>query len=135
MQGAAHKARRAAGRDTYAVRAQHPALPPPAALARRMIDDPLSEAMLHHKFAPGTCITMGLGLDGQVEVYDGSTLRPLTTLARHPSGVEGGILVTDDGSGSVRGGWHGDSDVDGSEGSEADLAPQRVFLTATMDMD
>lgn len=70
-------------------------------------------------------------------------MRTQTTLARHPSGVEGGILVTVEGGSSPsapdawRGGAGGDggSDggADGSDGSDSDLTRQRVFLTATVE--
>ncbi|KAG2449289.1 hypothetical protein HYH02_005446 [Chlamydomonas schloesseri] len=124
----------------------------------RLVDDPLSDAVLHRKFAAGERLVLNLDSDGAVTVRTeeeeaaaeaalaeaGQAHLATAHLAQHPSGVDGGILVShaagsggeggQDGntSGSEGGGSNGQgSSRGGSSASEA--ARERVVLTATFE--
>jgi hypothetical protein len=99
------------------------------------VDDPLSDAVLHRQLPPGTALVLSLDSDGavcvrteeeeaeaQAEVATAGRGRggPGSQLAVHPSGVDGGILV---------------SVAPQGMGAERSSAPQResVMLTATLE--
>eukprot|EP00198_Chlamydomonas_reinhardtii_P009296 XP_001698633.1 ClpD chaperone, Hsp100 family [Chlamydomonas reinhardtii] len=115
----------------------------------RLVDDPLSDAVLHRKFGAGVALVLGLNSDGAVTVRTeaeeaeaaaaeaGDDLEQQhrrlakATLAQHPSGVDGGILVSvgadaDHGSGSASG-------SEGGSNGERSMSRERVVLTATFE--
>ncbi|GLC72569.1 hypothetical protein PLESTF_001265700 [Pleodorina starrii] len=110
----------------------------------RLVDDPLSDAMLHRKFPPGTRLVLSLNLDGVVTVRtaeeeeaaaaaaghgggDGLQLGR-THRAQHPSGVDGGILVSMGPGGGV-----GDGSGYGNGGESSSRKREPVILTATLE--
>ncbi|EFJ49084.1 ClpD chaperone, Hsp100 family [Volvox carteri f. nagariensis] len=103
----------------------------------RLVDDPLSDAVLHRKFAPGTRLVLSLNSDGVVTARTAeeeeaaaaavaASCTDLTTshLAQHPSGVDGGILVS-----VGPGGTYGSDDG----GAASSSRREKVVLTATLE--
>ncbi len=122
-------------------------LPLPLQAIVRLVDDPLSDAVLHRQLAPGTRLVLGLHPDsGAVTVRTqqeeeeaqaaaaDEALLATAQLAQHPSGVDGGILVTLGGGGGAGSGYGSDGSSGGSSGSGRSLvARESVVLTATID--
>ncbi len=101
------------------------------------MDDPLSDAVLHRKFATGTHLVLSLNSDGAVTVRTAeeeadaadahSERLGQAHLAQHPSGVDGGILVTvgpDGGNGNGNG--HGYE-------TESSRVREAVMMRATVE--
>ncbi|KAG2433436.1 hypothetical protein HXX76_008493 [Chlamydomonas incerta] len=113
----------------------------------RLVDDPLSDAVLHRKFAPGVQLVLNLNSDGAVTVRTeeeeaaaaaeaGADLQHhhLATahLAQHPSGVDGGILVSLGADHDP----HASGSASGSEGGsngQRSESRERVVMTATFE--
>ncbi|GIL61397.1 hypothetical protein Vafri_15861 [Volvox africanus] len=99
----------------------------------RLVDDPLSDAVLHRKFPADTRLVLSLNSDGVVTVRTAEEEEAASAahadfssahLAQHPSGVDGGILVSVGPGGG--GGMYGN-------GSGAAEKREPVVLTATVE--
>ncbi|GLI63797.1 hypothetical protein VaNZ11_006882 [Volvox africanus] len=100
----------------------------------RLVDDPLSDAVLHRKFPVDTRLVLSLNSDGVVTVRTAEEEEAAAAtahadmssahLAQHPSGVDGGILVSVGPGGGV--GVYGN-------GSGAAEKREPVVLKATME--
>ncbi|KXZ46077.1 hypothetical protein GPECTOR_47g352 [Gonium pectorale] len=119
----------------------------------RLVDDPLSDAMLHRRFPPGTRLVLSRDSDGAVIVRTAEEEEAAVAaaaaaaarvgggrahLAQHPSGVDGGILVSmqpDGGSGSESDGGYASSGASGGSASARGGRErlEQVVLTATVD--
>ena len=144
-----HTSTRPHSRPVYHTADTPPHAPAPPAPHPRLVDDPLSDAVLHRKFGAGVALVLGLNSDGAVTVRTeaeeaeaaaaeaGDDLEQQhrrlakATLAQHPSGVDGGILVSvgadaDHGSGSASG-------SEGGSNGERSMSRERVVLTATFE--
>ncbi|KAG2487970.1 hypothetical protein HYH03_013410 [Edaphochlamys debaryana] len=110
----------------------------------RLVDDPLSDAVLHRKFPTGTRLTLGLNSDGAVTVRTAEEEAAFqaaqqqqhrlgrATLAQHPSGVDGGILVSVNGGAGSPGG-SGNASPTASFTEEGSGRGGPVLVTATFE--